>query len=76
MGLFIQQNDSRTELQQRIDAELRAKAQAAREDAPVDPVNADHYLAGTKTTTSLAAVWLVIFLLAVATAVLFFVKTS
>lgn len=70
MGRYIEQNESRSELQQRIASELRAKAAArAKEEgsggsdsqAP-DGVEDSAYIKGTKTTTSLAPVWAIIFL--------------
>ncbi|MCA9342095.1 hypothetical protein KC945_01680 [Candidatus Saccharibacteria bacterium] len=64
MGLFVNQNENRTELQQRLDAELRAKAAAQRNasgmsDDPID-INDSAYLKGTKQTTSLDWAWLLI----------------
>jgi len=66
MGRYIEQNESRSELQQRIAADLRAKASAkAKEEgensssyysAP-DGVDDAAYMKGTKTTTTLAPVW-------------------
>lgn len=69
MGRYIQQNEGRSELQQRLDAELRAKAAAkAKQDGDAgsgsydrpDGVEDAAYLKGTKTTTTLAPVWVVI----------------
>jgi len=61
MGLFIRQNDERSELQQRIAAELQQKAKQSSQlaDRP-DGVDDSQYIKGTKTTTSLAWVWVVI----------------
>lgn len=74
MGRYIQQNESRSELQQRIAADLRAKAAAKAKQEGGD-VNGDYnapdgvddaaYLKGTKTTTTLAPAWFIIFLMAV-----------
>ncbi len=75
MGRYIQQNEGRSELQQRLDAELRAKAAAkAKQDGEAGAGNYDRpdgvedaaYLKGTKTTTTLAPVWVVILGAAVA----------
>ncbi|MGB4762043.1 MAG: hypothetical protein WBP12_01640 [Candidatus Saccharimonas sp.] len=73
MGRYIQQNESRSELQQRIAADLRAKAAAkAKQEggegngdytAP-DGVDDAAYLKGTKTTTTLAPAWFLIFIMA------------
>lgn len=73
MGRYVQQSESRSELQQRIAADLRAKAAAkARQEgegggvpnAP-DGVEDSAYIKGTKSTTTLAPVWLLIFFIAV-----------
>ena len=62
MGLFIRQDDNRSELQQRIATELqeKAKRRAEEEDGSVDGVNDSAFLKGTKQTTSLAWVWVLI----------------
>lgn len=63
MALFIRQNDERSELQQRLAAELqeRAKTKANIGDKPPrDGVEDSEYLRDTKTTTSLAWVWIII----------------
>lgn len=75
MGRHFNQNESRSELQQRIAAELRAKAaeRAKREgsvsgtyfDSP-DGVEDAAYMQGTKPTTTLSWAWLFIFVFAVA----------
>jgi hypothetical protein len=70
MGRYIEQTESRSELQQRIAADLRAKAaaKAKQEGAEVAPANGPDgvedsaYIKGTKATTTLAPVWLLIFL--------------
>jgi hypothetical protein len=61
MGLFISQKDERSELQKRIAAELHQKAKQTSQltDRP-DGVDDSQYIKGTKTTTSLAWVWVVI----------------
>lgn len=62
MGQYLNQRDNRTELQQRLDDELRAKA-AKRingdNDRP-DGVDDSSYIEHTKQTTSLDWVWLII----------------
>lgn len=73
MGRYLEQTEGRSELQQKIAADLRAK-QAARAKqegeqessyyvAP-DGVEDAEYLRGTKATTTLAPAWVVIFILA------------
>lgn len=69
MGLFIQQNDQRTKLQEKIAADLRAKAKAQQQgngQKPKDLVEDMSYLDGTKRTTSLAWVWVIIAIAVVA----------
>lgn len=64
MGLYIgQQEDRRTELQQRIAADLRAKAEqkSKLEAEPRDAIEDSAFIQGTKRTTTLAPVWLLIF---------------
>lgn len=75
MGRYIKQEESRSELQQRIAAELKAKAAARakqegaggeKDGAPeVDGVEDSAYIKGTKATTTLAPVWALIALMAV-----------
>ena len=71
MGRFIEQDQTRSRLQERIAADLRAKAAERShdegDDTPpaYDPADLGQteYLKGTKQTTSLAMVWLVVGLL-------------
>ena len=58
MGLFVNQQDRRSELQERIAAELREKAKASglQEKASLDGVEDVKYLEDTKQTTTLAPV--------------------
>ena len=66
MGLYLKQNENRSELQQRLDAELRAKAAARskQESDRPDGVDDSAYIQGTKQTTSLAWAWVGIAILA------------
>ena len=85
MGRYIEQTEARSELQQRIAADLRAKAEAKskqeggsepkRGNAP-DGVEDSAYMEGTKTTTTLAPVWLIIFILAIAVFAYFVYKVN
>jgi hypothetical protein len=61
MALFIKQNDNRSQLQERLAAELqeRAKQNAAKNDRP-DGVTDSQYLKDTKATTSLMWLWMLI----------------
>lgn len=67
MGLFIRQDEERTELQRRLATELQEKARARAEaDNQFDDIEKSQYLKGTKRTTSLAWVWGVIVVLIIA----------
>lgn len=63
MGLYINQKNTRSELQERLAAELREKAKKRAEledrERP-DGVTDSAYLKNTKSTTSLAWVWALI----------------
>lgn len=74
----MKQTENRSELQQRLDAELRAKAQATRRDidAPDTIDTTGNYLDGTKSTTSLAWVWVLIVIALLGMAVYFVVRTT
>jgi hypothetical protein len=75
MGIIVNQEDNRTELQKRIAAELtdKDKKRKARTDKMPDGVDDSAYIEGTKQTTSLAWVWIVIVVVAVIAAVGFIV---
>jgi len=76
MALFIRQSEDRSKLQERIAAELREKAKARAEaNGQTDGVTDSAYLKDTKTTTSLAWVWIALILLVVGL-LIFFVVTS
>jgi len=76
MALFIRQSEDRSKLQERLAAELREKAKARAEaDGQSDGVTDSAYLKDTKTTTSLAGVWIVLILVAVGI-LIFFIVTS
>lgn len=65
MALFIRQDDARSELQERLAAELQARAkQKALQDRP-DGVDDSEYIKGTKVTTKLAWVWALIVIVAI-----------
>lgn len=70
MALFIRQNDNRSQLQERLAAELqeRAKKNAQKNDLP-DGVTDSQFIKGTKQTTSLAWVWTILAILLVAVVV-------
>ena len=66
MALFIKQNDNRSQLQERLAAELqeRAKQKAAKADLP-DGVTDSEYMKDTKQTTSLMWLWIIIAIIAI-----------
>ena len=72
MGLFVQQ-DKRSELQEKIAADLRAKAQQSvgKGDEPLDEIADSKYMEGTKQTTTLAWAWTSIVFMAIGVIVLF-----
>ena len=76
MGLFVNQQDQRSELQERIAAELREKAKASslQEKATMDGVDDIRYLEGTKQTTTLAWAWILIAIMAGAGIVMFLMQ--
>jgi hypothetical protein len=75
MALFIRQSEDRSKLQERLAAELqeKAKMRAAKADE-VDGVEDSQYLKDTKSTTSLAWVWLVIIAAFVFVAIMFMIQ--
>ena len=65
MGLFIKQDENRTELQNRLATELQEKArQRAKDNDIVDGVDDSQYIKGTKNTASLAWVWIILLIAA------------
>lgn len=78
MALFIRQDDERSELQQRVAAELREKAKKRAEgksDLP-DGVEDSNYLTDTKSTSTLAWVWIVIILVALFAGLFIFITAN
>lgn len=62
MGLYVKQSDTRSQLQDKLAAELQERARAKAKDAELpDGVSDSAYIEGTKATSSLAWVWLLIF---------------
>lgn len=63
MALYVKQSDTRSQLQEKLAAELQEKARAkAKESDLPDGVDDSAYIEGTKHTTSLAWVWALIFI--------------
>jgi hypothetical protein len=75
MALFIKQNDNRSQLQERLAAELqeRARQNAAKNELP-DGVTDSQYLKDTKTTTSLMWLWMLIALATIGLVIWLIVK--
>lgn len=78
MALFVRQDQERSELQQRLAAELRekAKARAESDNQTPDGVEDSNYLKDTKRTTSLAWVWIIIVLVMIFVAIFFFITSN
>ncbi|MFZ2836558.1 hypothetical protein D3C85_150560 [compost metagenome] len=78
MALFVNQKDDRSELQKRIAAELqeKAKKKALGETKRPDGVLDSQYLKDTKTTTSLAWVWVLIGIATVAVTIYLIMQSS
>lgn len=61
MALFVRQDDTRTKYQEKLAAELQEKAkQRGLDQSSVDGVEESKYLEGTKQTTGLAWLWVLI----------------
>ena len=66
MGLYLKQNDNRSELQEKLAMELQEKARKkAKEEELPDGVTDSAYLRDTKQTTSRAWAWVFIVIAAV-----------
>lgn len=77
MALFVRQDENRSELQQRLATELQDRARKKAEEAELpDGVTDSQYIKGTKESSSLLWVWLVIGVLVVAAVIILIVKTS
>ena len=85
MGRYIEQTEGRSELQQKIAADLRAKASAKAKDEGTadgsyykerDGVNDAAYLKGTKVTTTLAPAWILSVIFSFAVVIYFVAQTS
>lgn len=62
MAVFIKQDDKRSDLQKRLSAELSGRGKKQNLDLISDPTDVENskYIEGTKKTTSLAWVWLLV----------------
>jgi len=74
MGLFIRQDDNRSELQRRLAAELNEKARkrAEIEDQPLpDGVSDSAYIKDTQSTTKFMWLWILLFVIGVVAVIIF-----
>ena len=63
MGLYVKQSDTRSQLQEKLAQELQDRAREKAKEAELpDGVDDSAYIKGTKATTSLAPLWLLIFI--------------
>lgn len=77
MALFVRQNENRSELQQRLATELQDRARKKAEEAELpDGITDSNFIKGTKQTTGLLGVWLVVGALAIGVVIFIIVKTS
>lgn len=77
MGLFVRQDENRSELQQRLAAELQDRARKKAEAAELpDGVTDSQYIKGTKEGSTLLWLWLVIGVFVVALAIFLIIKTA
>jgi hypothetical protein len=77
MALFIRQEESRTKLQEQIAAGLqeRARAKATQVERP-DGVTDSHYMKGTKQTSRLAWIWVLVVVVVIAACVWIIIATT
>lgn len=77
MALFVRQDENRSELQQRLATELQARARdKAKQAEQPDGVEDSQYIQGTKQTTSLAWLWGIVVILAIAVVIFLMIKAS
>lgn len=77
MALFVRQDENRSELQQRLATELQDRARKKAEEAELpDGVTDSQYIKGTKETTSLLWVWVVVAVLAIGVVIFLVVKSG
>ena len=77
MALFVRQDENRSELQKRLATELQDRAKKKAEEAELpDGVTDSQFIKGTKETTSLLGLWLVLAAAGIAAIIFFIVQTS
>lgn len=75
MGILVNQKDQRTELQEKIAADLRAKiGQTVGAGDERDDIADLKYMEGTKQTTTLAWAWILIAVMAAVVVALFLMQ--
>jgi hypothetical protein len=75
MGILVNQKDQRTELQEKIAADLRAKiGQTVGAGDERDDIADSKYMEGTKQTTTLAWAWILIAVMAAVVVALFLMQ--
>ena len=75
MGILVNQKDQRTELQEKIAADLRAKiGQTVGAGDERDEIADSKYMEGTKQTTTLAWAWILIAVMAAVVVALFLMR--
>ncbi len=74
MGIIVNQEDNRTELQKRIAAELtdKDKKRKARQDELPDGVEDSAYIENTTGTSHYAWIWIVVIAVIIIAAVIYF----
>ena len=72
MGLYIKRDEERSKIQEKIAADLRAKSM---QNSALDsePIN---YMDGTKTSSSLLGVWIVLGIAGIATILYLVIRSS
>jgi uncharacterized protein HemX len=77
MALYVRQTENKTEMQKRLADELqeRARIKAEAADLP-DGVDDSQFIKGTKQTTSLLGVWLILAVAAIGLVVFLIIKTA
>jgi hypothetical protein len=61
MGLYVKQSDTRSQLQEKLAAELQEKARAKAKEAELpDGVEDSRYIEGTRQTTHMAWIWILV----------------
>jgi uncharacterized protein HemX len=78
MGLYVRKEEQRSKLQEKIAAELREKAKRneSMEMPTVDGVDDSNYMEGTKNSSSLLGVWLVLLVLGVVAVIYLIVRSA